>query len=82
MPADKIVRTVFVGDAASLLRTHSQIEASSAKTANALRGNGAGMDAAMQRSAKASTDLAKAAQLSGIGLGVALAAAAKTGADF
>ena len=45
MPADKIVRTVFVGDAASLLRTHSQIEASSAKTANALRGNGAGMDA-------------------------------------
>lgn len=38
MPADKIVRTVFVGDAASLLRTHSQIEASSAKTANALRG--------------------------------------------
>lgn len=36
----------------------------------------------MQRSAKASTDLAKAAQLSGIGLGAGPAAAAKTGADF
>ena len=69
MPADKIVRTVFVGDAASLLRTHSQIEASSAKTANALRGNGAGIDAAMQRSAKASTDLAKTPPLSRFGQG-------------
>lgn len=82
MPADKIVRTVYVGDAASLLRSHAQIEASSARTAKAVQASGAGMDAAMARSSKATADMARAFQIGGLGLGAALVGAAAQGARF
>lgn len=82
MPADKIVRTVYVGEASSLLRAHAQIEASAASAASKVASSAAAQDAAMQRSARATSAMAKASGLAALGLGAALVGVVQTSAKF
>lgn len=78
----KIVRTVYIGDAASLLKTHAQIGASARKAAAEVSLAGKQSATALDQQNKATLNLGKAAKIGSLVMGAAFVSMIKKSMDF